>query len=247
MDTKKAIIIFAGVFVLAGIVIALMYFGPFANKMVKGKAEAAIAENLIEVKDKSQIADYFIELPQEEVKQLLADAKNKGEVKFLMPQFDLSITESFTVKNESIESEDKTVEYLTVSGLPSGTEIRASIDGLISGGIAQRNEPYVWVRQFEGGSDDNDRDNTLTVMYFPAFIIPGNDFKPFSEDISAENYGPILMGTKISKILSESPLDASVVPGAVSLAVAIDKEGDFEAAKMENLLLKNGRIVMIKQ
>ena len=247
MDKKKTVKIYAGIVIVAGIAVASVFFGRWLINNAKGKAESAIAAGIVEIKNRSEIKNYFIELPKEEIKQLINDYKNEGQEKFLMPQFDMSLIDSFSINNESVDSEGKAVEYLTVTGIPSGTEIFSSTDGLISGGIAQRKEPYVWIKQFEGGNDDSDRDNTVSVTYFPAFIVPGQDYRPFSDEISSSTYSPISMGTKITKILSDSTLDSTVVPGGVSLSFAIDKEGDFTFAKMENLLLKNGRIVMLKK
>lgn len=239
---KPVVIIVAIIVLIAG----LFVFSPLKNiftRVVPGVSlEDAIQSGKIEVLSDSDASSYFTFVSMEEAKKMLADAEAFDELKFLMPQFDIPPggLKGITIRNEDKETDGGMVRFLTVSGLPAGTMIYTNSDKFGQGGITSGDSAFAWYRTRNMG------ESLVTTTYMPAHlaaVIGQTVLLSKIDDIFRE----IPMGSPIFKLATDLPLDENLFPVNTEVAYSVSNGEDKNLADLKNLLMKDGKIVMVER
>lgn len=236
--------IVGGALLLGTLVYVFMFTSLFSG-FFKGKADEAISAGKIEISSKRDFNRYFIFLPAEKVSKLLEDAEGK----FLFPQIDLGIAEgkNFVVKEQQIQPEGdiNPMKLVTISGLPEGTEIYSSAGGLVRGWIVPgEGVSYAWSKEVLLKDDKNG----VALVYFPAIDLGTTESNSFAEWVESGAYYPAGLGTPYATISVSETIPEDFIPGGVSIAMAIAKDGEsYTDFGLDKILTHEGRIVMVKK
>jgi hypothetical protein len=243
-NLPKILAIVAGVLLL-GALVYVFGFTSITSEILGGRADRAIAKGRIEISSYRDFDKYFVFLPAEEVTALLGES----EEKFLFPQIDLGLAEgkSFTVEEKEVQREGDVnpINFVTVSGLPEDTGIYSSGVGLVRGSVVPGSGvSYAWSKEALIGGDDNG----VILIYFPAVDLGTADSNPFMDWVESEAYSSIEDlggGYSYAKISVPGTIPDDFIPGGVSLAAAIAKDGEaFTDFSLDKILTYKGRIVM---
>jgi hypothetical protein len=243
-DLFKIIAIGIGVLVV-GTLVYIFGFTSLIYSVVGGKASEAIANGRVEIMSSKDFDKYFVSLPIDRVTVLLEES---GEM-FLFPQVDLGIAEdkSFVVTEQEIQPEGdiNPTAFITISGLPEGTKIYSSASGLIRGWIIPGDGvSYAWSRE----ALLKDNPNGASIIYFPAIDLGTVESNPFEEWVEPGAYSSVGIGTHYATISVSETIPESFIPGGVSLAMAVAKDGEkFTDFSLDKILTYKGRIVMIER
>ena len=222
---------------------ALIYMFVAAPLFIQDNVSQALLTGEINITSTEDIDNYFIFLPIERVRTLIQESENK----FLFPQISLVIAEEMPliVREQQIVLQDELFNFVTVSGLSSGTNLYTTGE-FIRGGAISRDDgrPYAWIK--ESWNEVNNHNVMLTYFSLPNVGIVNNP--SFHTTIHEEMFIYIEQGTHYATLLTESPLPEDLIPGGVSLAVSIaGDDGAFNRLSLQNILTYKGRIVMIQR
>ncbi len=232
----------AGGAIAIGALVYIFGFTPAKDIFTKGKAERALSSGKMEV-SANELEDYFVSLPEEEVKALLS----ASEGKFLFPQVDFLITEgkSLAVEKKEADISGFPISFLAVSGLSSGAKIYSTGGGFVRGGtVPNGDDSYAWMKEIreEGGTGE------IMLTYFPMSPIEAISNLTFNVGMDEEMYSPVPYGSQLASLLTDNTLPESLVPGGASIAFAIaGDDGVYTKLELENILTQNGRIVMVQR
>jgi len=234
--------------IIAGVLVigALVYIFGFTSArdiFSRGKAERALLSGKLEVASEQEINDYFVFLPAEEVKTLLSESGGK----YLFPQveFLLASGESLTVKSEDVSVDNTQFKFLTISGLSSGAKIYSTGGGIVRGGVVPNGtDSYAWMK--EARAEEGNNETIFTI--FPISDTEAISSLTFSAEIAENMYSPVEYGDQLASLLTDNVIPESWVPGGADIAVAIaGEDGVYTKLGLENILTKDGRIVMIQR
>lgn len=177
----------------------------------------------------------------EEARSMLAEAKEKGEFKFLFPQFDMQGINSLSVENKKTSPTSKVMRIL-ISGIPVGKVFKANFDGQAWPGAVGVIPPAT---EISGKVDDN----TTLVLQIPRVGHNPTLIGPFLAPDSA-GY-PVTIGTPLANLETDVPLAEGYVPGGNQVSFFVrtrnpDGTYDFSKATLRNVLMKDGRIAMVE-
>lgn len=209
----------------------------------KGKADSAISSGIIEIASQKDVKDYFVFMSPDEARKLLEEARNNGQEKMLLPQFDVAFNNNDPIV---IESRDGTLEgspfkFIVVKGLPSGIKIYSSVGGYVRGGVIRSGTaiPYVWMKEVR-----EEEDTGVAVTYVPALVLSKSQNPVFIGDVE-DIYGPIELGAPLVNLMTDSALDESLVSGGAQIAMAwAGDDGVYNKFELKNILTYRGRMVM---
>jgi hypothetical protein len=226
-----------------GALIYIFGFTSVGDMFFRGKAERALSAGRVEIMSEKDIEDYFVFLPAEEVKALL----NESDGKFLFPQMDflLASGKSLVVESKETNIGDFPLRFLTVSGLSSGAKIYSTGGGFVRGGtVPNEGDSYAWMKEIrdEGGNGE------VMLTYFPIPETEALVDLVFAMEMDEEMYSPAELGVQIASLFEDDVLPESVVPGGVNIAVAIaGEDGSYIKLGLEDILIKDGKIVMVQK
>lgn len=233
---KTLIIIIAVVlFVGAGAYLTVAQVLPAMSRYYVKKA---VETGKIEIKRPFDWNKYFIFVSKEEAGELLKKSYEKGEIKYLLPQFRTKGITKLTFQIREVDNPSgagSKLTYLLVQGLPKQTLFYAAFDGQIRPEIMNAEKPYFQLIGMTPGM--------MPIMALPC---PNKNAKEiilgkFNEWHETELAKPII------RLETDELLDAKIFPGNWQMALIIKKEGDdFTGASFKNLLMKNNKIVMVK-
>jgi len=241
-NNTPLILAIAGGVLLVGALVYVFVFTSIMDVFTKGKAEKALLSGRVEVASEKDINDYFVFLPAEEVKALLAD--NKG--KFLFPQIDLTLQSGVPLVVEKKEGgiEGTDFDFVAISGVPAGVKVYSTSGGYLMGGILSgAGGPYAWVREAwaEEGNDD------VMITFFPTLNLGLTANPAFSAEVSETMFSPIEFGAHFANILTDRTLPDSLASGANIATAVAGEDGTYDRLTLESILTKNGRIVMVQR
>jgi len=229
------------------LIVVLAYIYGLAPLLAFGHANQALSAGEVKVASRN-MGDYFVFLPTERVQSLLQEAEGK----FLFPQISIAITDErpLIIREQQAVIQDKPKNFITISGLPTGTRLytvgEGDAGGFIRGGIVERNDgkPYAWIKQAWDIKDNFD----VLLTYFPVPNIGIANNPALQMTIHEEMFIYVEQSTHYATLLTESPLPEDLIPGGVSLAVSIaGDDGAFNRLSLQNILTYKGRIVMIQR
>lgn len=185
---------------------------------------------------------YFVYVSADEARRLFAEARARGEFRFLFPQVDLSGAEHLTV--ESYEKESASGEKVTllgIRGLQPDALVYSNFEGTVSAAAVEYangdRDPLII---FTGRSGD-----ARTEFYVP--YLPGaNDVPPELEGAVHVTFGATLTGIPDSRYL-RGPAFPAQWQLAMIVARAGEAGGAIDGGALKNVLLKNGKIVMVRR
>lgn len=241
---KNKIILIAAVSVISlAAVISLFIFTPLKNIFrgsISGTSlSASIQSGKIEVLSESDASSYFTFVSAPEARKMLEDADTSGQFRFLMPQFDGEL-KGVTIKNEDKETESGTVRFLTISGLPAGTTIYTNSDKFGQGGTTSGDNAFAWFHAKNMGEP------LEAITYIPVSFALSTGQKIFLSKID-DVFREIPLNTPIFKLATDLPLNGDLFPVGSEVAYSITKDEDRNLADLKNVLMKDGKIVMIKR
>ena len=246
MKQSKVILIVVISAVAVVAITSLFIFTPFKN-IFKGEPvwpslDLAIQSGKIEILSEREASSFFTFVSVEEAKKMLADAEASGQFKFLMPQFDIPEggLKGVLIKNEDTLTDIGMVRFLSISGLLGGTTIYANSDKFGQGGTTSGDDAFSWFRTRNMG------DPIEGVIYVPAYLSLAKAQEVFllkSEDFFVE----VPLGTPIFKLESNLYLDNEFLPENTEIAYRITDGENNNLADLKNVLVKNGKIVMVKR
>jgi len=236
-DILKMLAVIVGVIAVG----ALIYVFGLASLFARGNADRALLAGEVKITSAGDLDDYFISLPAEKIQTLLQESGDK----FLFPQISLAMTNGapLIIREQQITLEDQLLNFVTISGLSSGTKLH-TVGGFIRGGIVPRDDgkPYAWIK--EGWDEENNYNVMLTYFPLPNVGIVEN----LGLNITIHEATSIYVGRDIhyGTLLTETPLPEDIIPGGVNIAVAIaGGDGVFTKLSLRNILTYQGRIVMV--
>ena len=213
-----------------------------------GQANQALSVGEVIVSSSRDIDDYFVFLPTNKVQTLLQEAEGK----LLFPQISIAVIDDrpLIIREQQVVMQDKSKNFITVSGLPTGTKLytvgEGDIGGFIRGGITERDDgkPYAWIKQAWAIEDNFDE----LLTYFPVPNIGIANNPALQITVHEEMFIYVEQSTHYATLLIESSLPEDLIPGGVSLAVSIaGDDGIFNRLSLQNILTYKGRIVMIER
>jgi len=244
MKKKQIILISIISAVLLAVVISLFIFTPLKNIFrgsISGTSlSSAIQSGKIEVLSESDASSYFTFVSVDEARKMLEDADTSGQFKFLMPQFDASSLKGITIKNEDKETESGIVRFLTISGLPAGTTIYTNSDKFGQGGTTSGSNAFAWFHTKNMGEP------LEAITYIPVSFALSAGQKIFLSKID-DVFREVPLNTPIFKLATDLPLSGDLFPAGNEVAYSIAKDDDRNLADLKNVLMKDGKIVMIKR
>ena len=236
-------------FVFGVIIIGVLaYIYGLAPLLALGHANQALSVGEVKVSSSKEIDNYFTFLPAEKVKTLLQESKDK----FLFPQISIDIIDGrpLVIREQQALIQDKSKNFITISGLPTGTRLytvgEGDVGGYIRGGITERDDgkPYAWIRQ--AWAIEDNFDELLTYFPVPNMGIANNPALQMT--MHEEMFIYVEQSTHYATLLIESSLPEDLIPGGVSLAVSVaGDDGVFNKLSLQNILTYKGRIVMIER
>lgn len=249
MLDKKSAINALGIVASVAILIAVFYgITVFINSGSRA-VNSAISTGSLEFDPglKSDLDKYFTFVSPDEAKNLLAEARKNGEYKMLLPQFDLiSNNKSITIKEVKANVDGNSVTYLAVSGLVAGVHYRSGEDGLMRGGLTGGQAPYLWTFEVDANKDQAKHPTRTT--YFPAVYDPtiSGGLSLLGRTID-DVYRAVKAGDQIATLLSErGSVNKDVLKGDYQMSVSVSDGERYDLAGFKNILLKNGKFVMVK-
>lgn len=244
MKKKQITLIAVASAVVLLVAAGLFIFTPLKN-IFKGPISvsalnAAIQSGKLEIASDSDASSYFTFVSADEANKMLADAETAGQFKFLMPQFDIPTggLKGVTIRNEDTLTDLGSVRFLSISGLPAGTTIYTNSTRPGQGGVVARDNGFGWYRTKDIKQD------LETITYVPYSTVVAVDQKFLLSDIDAE-FNDHPMDAPVFKLVTDLPLDSSVFPANTEIAYKISNGDDNSLADLKNVLMKDGKIVMI--
>ncbi|MDD4930981.1 MAG: hypothetical protein PHG66_02375 [Candidatus Colwellbacteria bacterium] len=246
MKKGRSIIVISSVAILIFAAAAAVIISPMSGIIGFGDKEIvrkAIASGKIEISSEADRARYFDYLDIDEVRNLLTEQDNKGDFKFLLPQFDISL--GTVISEREKETEGEIISYITVRGLTVGTKIYADIDGFAAGLYEEKTDPpYIRTEERVISENPGTYDGVFKVMYVPTLYVPGGADSIFLSKLD-EVLRRITIADPLMPIITDRTL--AQIPDS-QIALSIEKKGDRNLADLDNVLLsKNGKIVMVKR
>lgn len=220
--------------------------------------EKAIEQGRIEIKSPQEWQNYFTLVSPSEAREMLARAREKGEFKFLAPQFDLSkVTKDFAIENRTLSSSTYKVVHLVMRGIKPGATFYSNQDGQGSG-----NAPSSGLTRFISIGIDNGeiRQNMSTIA--------GPDYKTLPVGAADWPLSPVFgvkgataslkIGDPLFTLPTEEIIDQGISASAGGgtwrerlgdwqVHYFIKKGDDFSLAKLEDVLRhpQTGKIAML--
>jgi hypothetical protein len=244
INTGKIVAIAGGV----AAIIALTYIFGFTSFgrgiFFRGQADKAISAGIVEIKSREDIDKYFVFVSPERATEILSKAREKGEEKYIFPQFDISLSGGVPITIEPIESEIEGApfNFITVRGLPSGIKIYSSVGGFLRGDvISSGTSSYAWVKEI--WAEEGNEDVILTYIAAPSFGELGGSVLADGID---EAYGEMGFGDHFANLATDGSLPELLVSGGAQIATAVSgNDGKYIKFDFEDILTYQGRIVMI--
>ena len=181
----------------------------------------------------------------EEARRLLDEARSRGEFKFLFPQIDLNGIDYINIENTKVTASDGSeIVLLGLSKLTRATEISSNIDGTI-----RASQIY-----YEEGVLEN---TPLTIFTTEAEDYVAELYVPIAPLLNSETSrefrggSEVSLGDEITLIPEEVGLKKEIFPDDWQVALIIktitgDEEGEINGSSLENILTRNGNIIMVK-
>jgi len=198
----------------------------------------AVETGKIEIKRSLDWNRFFVFVSKEEAGELLKKSYEKGEIKYLLPQFRTKGITQLTFQIREVDNPSgagSKLAYLLARGLPKQTLFYANFDGQIRPEIMNPEKPYI---QLLG----------MTPGMMPMMTLPCRDQNAKEIILGRLNeWHETELAKPIIRLETDEFLDAKIFPGNWQITLIIKKEGDdFTGASLKNLLLKDGKIVMVK-
>jgi hypothetical protein len=241
MNKRTITIIAISAVIIACGIIYILVFSPFKN-FTGSSLNASLQTGRIEITSEEDQKNYFTFVSVEEARKMLSDADTAGQFKFLMPQFSISESglKGLVIRNETANVEGNQMKFVLISGLPAGTIVYANSDKFGQGGVSSGDDAFAWFRTKNIGEE------IMTTMYIPASLLVRVDQKVFLSAID-DVFREFAMGTPIFDLKLDNYLDENLFPASSQIAFVISKGEDYSLASLNNVLLKDGKIVMIKK
>ena len=201
----------------------------------------ALQEKKIEFKRNNDWRKYFVFLPKQEVEKLLTEAKKRGELKYLFPQFDVTKATDLVIENSEVvpSNLDTPLDSIQIKNLPLGTKFYSNFNGKIQIGalISQNSVTFI---SGEQGQDH----------FFILSPHTKGENRILAGKYSDKEY-PVSLGDPLLELKNNSFLDETDYPGKWQFVFYLERKttdgkSDFSVVGFENLLTKDNKIVMIK-
>jgi len=235
--TNKKIFTFFNIVLLIFVLISialLVYYSP------KLAFKREIEEGFLKVSSEKDWDKYFVFVSLKEAKELLIQAENKGEFKFLFPPFKMPPGDEkltgviFRQENISSIETGKPITFIVISGLPRGTVFYAPSNAVARTIInTNRENPYFLIK----GED---------IKYNWLFYIPGEPILEKGLLGSDKTPKTISFGVPLARLETDNYLPFSLFGGGWQVAFAIEKDKDATLVDLNNVLTKDGKIVILK-
>ncbi len=229
---------------------------PPVEQSATSPVEEAIKAGRIEIKDPTDVEKYFTFVSPAEARQMLAEAKAKGEFKFLFPSFEITGIKDLVIGNFTLSNGQVSLTYLAVQGIPSTTTFRSNSDAAVSistAGAAPPSTPKIRVQ--------SDTPEYTAYLDVPKTIsgteVPvGATDWPLAGKYDAKRSVRVEIDDPLFVYEGSSFLNAEITPdagggtfrdrfGDWNMTFLINRGNDWTGADLNNALLKGRKIALV--